>query len=85
MRYLLIALFAVAFAVVVRAASRQKRPFAGGFFPALAGLTSLACVNALASFTGFAIPINYVTAATSVVLGVPGTVLLLAVRLMTNH
>ena len=84
MLYALIAAFAVSFLFVARAAGKQKKPFAAGFWPAVGGLTALAAVNALASFTGVAITINAVTAACAVVLGAPGVVLLLALRALAG-
>lgn len=65
---------------VALAAIGSKRPLRSVFLSALGGVCGLGLVNALAGYTGVGIALNYVTAFVSVVLGLPGVILLLLVR-----
>ena len=63
------------------AAIRHRRPLRRVGLSALCGCCALGLVNALSGWTGVSIALNGVTAFVSVVLGGPGIILLLVVRL----
>lgn len=67
-------------AIVAFAASRQSRPLRSAGLSALCGCCALGLVNVLSAYTGVGIALNYTTAFVTTVLGVPGVVLLLALR-----
>ncbi len=67
-------------AAAALAAVRQRRPLRQAGLSALCGCCALGLVNVLTPYTGVSIALNYATAFTAAVLGVPGVVLLLAVR-----
>ena len=48
----------------------------------MCGVGALGAVNALAPFTGVALALNHLTAFAAVVLGAPGVLLLLLLRLL---
>ena len=64
---------------VVLAASKAKRPLLGS---AVCGAASLGAVNLLAGYTGVSIALNYATAFVAVVLGAPGVVTMLLLRVL---
>jgi len=67
---------------VVLAAQKAKRPVRHALGSALCGIASLGAVNLLAGYTGVAIALNYATAFVAVVLGAPGVITLLLLRLL---
>ncbi|MEA4912939.1 MAG: pro-sigmaK processing inhibitor BofA family protein [Oscillospiraceae bacterium] len=85
-------LFVIAVLVVCAAAlfmnlrflSKAKRPGLAALKSAAGGIASLLAVNSLASFTGVALTLNYVTVCVCALLGLPGTLLLLFVRLLVH-
>ena len=77
--------WAVAAAVLLAvglAAARHRRPAASGLAGAVAGVAALGAVNVLAPFTGVGLALNWFTSFAAVVLGAPGVICLLAMRLM---
>lgn len=79
-----IGLFAalLSLACVVAAAMKAKRPLLRALGSAACGAASLGAVNLLAGYTGVAIALNYATAFVAVVLGAPGVITLLLLRLL---
>lgn len=79
-----VALFAalVSAAAVVWAASKAKRPMCRALGSAVCGAASLGAVNLMAGYTGVSIALNYATAFVAVVLGAPGVILLLLLRVL---
>ena len=71
------ALLAVGFA-----AARHRRPAGAALSSAVAGVAALGAVNMLAPFTGVGLALNWFTSFAAVVLGAPGVICLLAMRLM---
>lgn len=71
------ALLAVGFA-----AARHRRPAGAALSSAVAGIAALGAVNMLAPFTGVGLALNWLTSFAAVVLGVPGVICLLAMRLL---
>ncbi|MBQ8610761.1 MAG: pro-sigmaK processing inhibitor BofA family protein [Oscillospiraceae bacterium] len=69
---------------VALAATHQRRPLAAAGISAVCGCCALGLVNALSSFTGVGIALNYATAFVTAVLGVPGVVLLLTLHPFLN-
>ncbi len=67
---------------VLAAARRAKRPVLRALGSAVCGIASLGAVNLLAGFTGVSIALNYVTSFVAVVLGAPGVIMLLLLRLL---
>ncbi len=77
---LLYIMAAVAALATALAAVSHRHPLRRAGLSALCGAAGLGLVNALAGHTGVGIALNYATAFISTVLGLPGVVLLLAVR-----
>lgn len=71
------ALLAVGFA-----AAHHRRPAGAALSSAVAGIAALGAVNMLAPFTGVGLALNWFTSFAAVVLGVPGVICLLAMRLL---
>ena len=67
---------------VVLAASKAKRPLLRALGSAVCGAASLGAVNLLAGYTGVSIAPNYATAFVAVVLGAPGVVTMLLLRVL---
>lgn len=70
-------LFAVSYT-----ASRCRRPVLTVLLHAAGGAAALAAVNLLARYTAVGIALNFTTAFIAVVLGMPGVILLLLLRLL---
>lgn len=80
-----LALFAALLSLVCVLAvlRRARRPLLRAVGSAACGVGALGAVNLLAGYTGVALALNYVTAFATVVLGAPGVLLLLVLRLLT--
>ena len=63
-------------------AAGTKKPFKTIFFYAFLGLFGIAAVNITTHFSGVHIPINAYTLGTSAILGLPGTISLLILRII---
>lgn len=63
-------------------AYKSKKPVIKGTASALSGAAALGAVNLLAAYTGVGIALNYASAFIAVVLGVPGVVMMLILRLV---
>ena len=61
---------------------KTRRPLLRALFSAGCGVAALGAVNLLALYTGVSIALNYATAFVTVVLGVPGVVSLLVLRII---
>ena len=72
----------VSLVFVSYAAAKAKFPLRRALVSVLGWVTALAAVNLLAGFTGFCIALNFYTAFVTVVLGAPGVILLLILRLV---
>ncbi|MEG1176582.1 MAG: pro-sigmaK processing inhibitor BofA family protein [Ruthenibacterium sp.] len=77
---LLIAVIAVL--SVCASLHRAQHPLRTALYSAGGGIAALGAVNLLALSTGVSIALNYATAFTAVVLGAPGIVCLLLLRLL---
>ncbi len=75
--WILAGVSAVAVAV---AAAQHRKPLLRVGTSALCGYCMLGLVNVLSTYTGVSVALNYATAFVTAVLGVPGVVLLLALR-----
>ena len=64
------------------ACARSAHPLRRALTGAVCGIGALGAVNALAPFPGVAIALNHFTAFAAVVLGAPGVIALLLVRLL---
>lgn len=64
------------------ATAKHRRPLAAAFGNAVAGVAALGAVNVLAPFTGVGLALNWFTSFMAVVLGAPGVICLLALRLL---
>ena len=69
-------------ALLYAAASKAKRPLLRALGSAVCGAASLGAVNLLAGYTGVSIALNYATAFVAVVLGAPGVVTMLLLRVL---
>lgn len=67
---------------VVTALRRSERPFLRALASAGCGVAALGAVDLLAAYTGVSIAVNYATAFVAVVLGAPGVVCMLVLRLL---
>ena len=72
----------VSLAGVVAVLVKTKHPLFYALKSAGCGAAALGAVNLLAGFTGVTIALNYVTSFVAVVLGAPGVVLLLILRIL---
>lgn len=66
------------------ALARSPRPLRRALTGAVCGVGALGAVNALAPFTGVAIALNHITAFAAVVLGAPGVITMLLLRLLVG-
>ena len=66
---------------VSRAAAGQKHPVKALLANAVLGVAALGAVELAAKYTAVSLPLNWFTAFVSVVLGAPGVILLLLLRL----
>ena len=73
---------AVILLAVGLAAGRHRRPLAAGLVSAVSGVAALGAVNMLAPVTGVGLALNWFTSFMAVVLGAPGVVCLLMLRLV---
>ncbi len=80
--FLILIICIVCTIVVVSALKKTKKPFKEAFLNAVCGIASLGAVNLFAINTGVFIAINYFTAFVAVVLGAPGTICLLFLRVI---
>lgn len=62
--------------------SKDKHPVLKAFSGAVCGIGALCAVNILSAYTCVSIALNYITVPVSVVLSVPGVILLLLLRLV---
>ncbi len=74
---------AVALAVIV-ALFRSGKPVRGLVGSSAQGICALAAVNVAGAFTGVSLGLNLLTTLTCVVLGIPGVVTLLFLKLIFN-
>lgn len=63
-------------------AYKSKKPILKGTASALSGAAALGAINLLATYTGIGIALNYASAFIAIVLGVPGVVMMLALRMV---
>ena len=75
---------AVCLLVVARAAAHQRRPVRSLLVSALCGVAGLAAVALLNPLTGFSLPLNTFTVGCSVILGLPGVILLLILNVFLS-
>ena len=68
--------------VVVVAMIRSKRPVRGLIGSGAQGLCALAAVNVVGAFTGVSLGLNLLSGLSCLVLGVPGVVALLVLKLI---
>ncbi|MEG1931734.1 MAG: pro-sigmaK processing inhibitor BofA family protein [Pygmaiobacter sp.] len=68
--------------VVATAAAHSRHPLCTALGNGLFGAAALGAVNLLAEYTGISIALSYGTALLAVVLGAPGVVSMLLVRLL---
>lgn len=66
------------------ALARSPRPLRRALTGAVCGVGALGAVNILAPFTGVAIALNHITAFAAVVLGAPGVITMLLLRLLVG-
>ena len=71
---------AVCLLVVGLAGAHQRRPGRSPLVSSLCGVAGLAAVALLSPLTGFSLPLNTFTAGCSVILGLPGVILLLVLN-----
>lgn len=64
------------------AAARLKKPIRSALTSGVLGAACLGAVNLTAAYTGVSIALSYGTALIAVVLGAPGVLLLLSLRLL---
>lgn len=67
---------------VLHMASKNKKPFRRAFISMLCGLLTLLVVNVTSVFTGISLPISLLSVSVSVIGGIPGVTLLLALNMV---
>ncbi|MGN1467250.1 MAG: pro-sigmaK processing inhibitor BofA family protein [Ruminococcus sp.] len=77
---LIILITLIAFAIIHKI-DKHKRPLRRAFVSMLTGLLSLIAVNISGIFTGITLPISLLSVMTSVIGGIPGVTMLLALNL----
>ena len=70
-------------AALVWAAVKSDRPLRRIFGSSLQGVCALGAVNLLGAFTGVSLGFGYLSAGVSILLGLPGVISLLIMRLIT--
>ena len=70
---------------VVIALFRSGRPVRGLLGSSVQGLCALAAVNVAGTFTGVSLGLNWLTGGVCAVLGLPGVITLLLLKLLFNH
>ena len=73
---------AVSLVAVSSALMRSRHPWRGALLSAGCGVGALGAVNLFASYTGVGIALNWCTAFAAVVLGAPGVVAMLILRVL---
>ena len=73
---------AVCLVCVCAVLARSKRPWRGALLSAAGGVGALGAVNLFASYTGVGIAVNWCTSFAAVVLGAPGVVAMLILRVL---
>lgn len=73
---------AVSLVVVCAALCRTRHPWRGALLSAGCGVGAMGAVNLFASYTGVGIALNWCTAFAAVVLGAPGVVAMLILRVL---
>lgn len=68
--------------MVAAAAARGKHPLRSALGSGVLGAASLGAVNLLADYTGISIALSYGTALVAVVMGIPGVITMLLLRLL---
>ncbi len=68
--------------ILIAGGKRLKASFKGWLLSAVMGFAGLLLVTYTAGYTGIAMSVNLYTAATSVILGLPGVILMLVLNLM---
>lgn len=72
----------LALLLVGRAAAQSGHPIRSTLWSAVCGIGALGAVNLMAPATGVALPVGYVSSFMAVVLGAPGVISLLFLRLI---
>ncbi len=70
---------------VGRAAAKSGRPVRSTLCSAMCGIGALGAVNLMAPATGVALPVGYVSSFMAVVLGAPGVISMLLLRLLLGQ
>ncbi len=70
---------------VVIALFRSGRPVRGLLGSSVQGICALAAVNVAGTFTGVSLGLNWLTGGVCAVLGIPGVITLLLLKLLFNH
>ncbi len=78
----LAAALAVLIVLTALAAARHKHPIRAGLASVLSGIGALGAVNLLAPFTGVSLALNGLSWVFSVLLGIPGVITLLLLRVL---
>lgn len=84
MKFLILAAIAVILFIYIRHFSACKNPFTSALKSSLGGVASFMAVNSLSFFTGVSVAVNYITVAVTALLGVPGTIMLLLLKLIAS-
>ena len=75
-------LAAISLIAALAVLKKAKHPFRTAASQATLGLGAFAAVNLLAGYTGVTISLNYFTTFVAVVLGAPGVICMLVVRIL---
>lgn len=77
----LILLATLIFYAALHLAAKNKRPFKRAFLSMCIGALTMLAINLTSGFTGVSIPVSLLSILTSVIGGVPGVTLILALNL----
>ena len=75
-------ILAVLFLIMVYLFSKTKKPIKYLFISSICGIIGFVAINLLSDKIGFSIGYNFFTAGTTVILGVPGVVLMILLKAM---
>lgn len=75
-------IFVFMFFLILILLSNSKRPYLTTLICSGSGILALILVNVLSNFTGVSLGVNFFTSGISVILGLPGVISLLALKLI---
>jgi len=69
--------------VMAKRYARCRKPFAAALISSLTGLAAHMGINAISTITGVFVSVNYVTVSCSVIVGIPGVIAMLLLKIFS--